>query len=119
MRFFYLLAMQWNHEKNIHTIHGLWPEYTLHKWPEFCTREVFNISLIRDLIPTMKHVWSSMHEYHNTDEEFWQHEWQKHGTCNFNGWNQHEYFSKTLVYYELHKNECKLLQDCNTIINVE
>ncbi|VFV25592.1 ribonuclease t2 [Lynx pardinus] len=58
------------------TIHGLWPDKA-----EECNRSWhFNFQEIKDLLPEMKMYWPDvLHPLNHS--HFWQHEWEKHGTC--------------------------------------
>jgi ribonuclease I len=132
MKVFYLFALQWNRLTNNHTIHGLWPQFTEHRWPEYCSHTYFNKTSIEDLIPTLNIIWPSIHtrsqeeleectdarfeectdtlfeECTDTREEecniydnidFWKHEWLRHGTCNYNHLDEHDYFAKVVDLY--------------------
>lgn len=72
------------------TIHGLWPNY-YKGYPEECTREEFDEDQIDSLIPQLEIVWPS---YMGSNEAFWTHEWEKHGTCT--GKSQYKYFRNVL-----------------------
>ena len=58
-----------------HTIHGLWPQ-----WGESCAGEPFDLSALSPILTEMRHDWPSC-DGPDTPEQFWQHEWEKHGTC--------------------------------------
>ena len=60
------------------TIHGLWPQYYNDTWPQFCTGEGFDPSLVADLEPVLRREWPSVF---SDNAAFWKHEWRKHGTC--------------------------------------
>ncbi|KAJ0425851.1 ribonuclease T2-like protein [Aspergillus carlsbadensis] len=68
------------------TIHGLWPDNCDGTYEEFCdeSREFSNItSILQDqgrteLLSYMTKYWK---DYSGDDESFWEHEWNKHGTC--------------------------------------
>lgn len=79
------------------TLHGLWPQYSAGGYPADCTNEPFNSS-----VPTavgysdMLKYWPNV-QYAESDpdyDEFWTHEWTKHGTCT--GLSQQDYFSNAL-----------------------
>lgn len=57
-------------------IHGLWPSTTSGSGPQNCNGAAFSLSSsVTSLLET---VWLSDS---GTPQSFWQHEWQKHGTC--------------------------------------
>lgn len=115
MNHFYLFALQWNAISQAHTIHGLWPQFTDHKWPEYCSVKEFDIHAIIPLVPILEVVWPSIqtnesqelkfdgdeyasdNTYSNVD--FWKHEWMRHGTCNYNNFNEFDYFKKVIELY--------------------
>lgn len=113
MKVFYLFALQWNRMTNNHTIHGLWPQFTEHRWPEYCSHIYFNETSIKDLIPTLNIIWPSINSreleecntYDNLD--FWKHEWLRHGTCNYNHFDEHDYFAKVVDLYHEYGQEYK------------
>jgi ribonuclease T2 len=80
----------WN---EIFTIHGLWPQYQAGGYPSYCTNEAFDSDApVAVGWETMTTYWPDV-EYKETDpnyDEFWTHEWEKHGTCS--GLTQYEYF---------------------------
>lgn len=116
---FYIFALQWNHLINTHTIHGLWPQYSEHKWPQYCNvSDKFNIQSISDMILTLNKIWPSIDYTNNIN--FWKHEWYRHGTCNFNHLEQHDYF-KTIVelYYIYPINKCHNYTNCNLHVDTK
>jgi len=68
------------------TIHGLWPDYCDGTYTQYCddSREYTNITQILesynryDILNYMNTYWKNQD---GTDESFWEHEWDKHGTC--------------------------------------
>ncbi|KAG9039514.1 ribonuclease T2-like [Tulasnella sp. JGI-2019a] len=68
------------------TIHGLWPDYCNGSWGQFCdaAREYPNITQVliqngaTDLLRFMQEHWL---DQGGDNESFWEHEWNKHGTC--------------------------------------
>ncbi|KAL2809304.1 ribonuclease T2-like protein [Aspergillus granulosus] len=68
------------------TIHGLWPDNCDGTYEEFCdeSREYSNITAIlqeqgrTELLSFMTKYWK---DNSGDDESFWEHEWNKHGTC--------------------------------------
>ncbi|PYH87421.1 hypothetical protein BO71DRAFT_489584 [Aspergillus ellipticus CBS 707.79] len=70
------------------TIHGLWPDNCDGSYQEYCddSREYSNITEIleaqnrTELLTYMQEYWPD-YEGADEDETFWEHEWNKHGTC--------------------------------------
>ncbi|KAH1277857.1 hypothetical protein KXW98_002939 [Aspergillus fumigatus] len=68
------------------TVHGLWPDNCDGTYEQFCdsSREYSNITEIlqaqgrTELLSYMQTYWK---DYQGDDESFWEHEWNKHGTC--------------------------------------
>ncbi|KKK12241.1 hypothetical protein P175DRAFT_0499360 [Aspergillus ochraceoroseus IBT 24754] len=68
------------------TIHGLWPDNCDGTYQEYCdsSREYDDITTIlqnqgrTELLSYMETYWK---DYEGNDESFWEHEWNKHGTC--------------------------------------
>lgn len=71
---------------NSWTLHGLWPDHCDGTYDANCdaSREYSNITAIlssygkTDLLSYMSTFWK---DYQGNDESFWEHEWDKHGTC--------------------------------------
>ncbi|KAK1171626.1 ribonuclease T2-like isoform X1 [Acipenser oxyrinchus oxyrinchus] len=82
---------------NYWTIHGLWPDKG-----QSCNRSWhFNVNDIKDLLPEMENWWPDV--LHPGTNEFWKHEWEKHGTCaavaeSLN--SENKYFAKALDLYK-------------------
>ena len=105
---------QFSHVPPIWTIHGLWPtnEHST-RHPSYCTREEFDIRLLKDIKSLMSKYWFTYIKG-GSDIEFWQHEWEKHGTCAVSGDNtvfpnQLSYFTTVLNLYSLY-NVSAILQ---------
>ncbi|OWP03586.1 ribonuclease T [Marssonina coronariae] len=72
--------------ENSWTIHGLWPDHCDGTYDAYCdpAREYKNITAIleasgkTELLDYMSTFWK---DYQNDDENLWEHEWNKHGTC--------------------------------------
>ena len=101
----YVLALQ--HSCGFESIHGLWPD------PEstctYCTNEVFSTSkLSSTTLSNMKKYWPTC-QSGNTNEDFWSHEWSKHGTCT--GMTQDAYFSKGISLFLSYNSKCS--STCN------
>ncbi len=64
------------------TAHGLWPDNKTGDWPSFCTNEKFDFVTVTEAVglDRMEDMWPSV-SAHDDDEQFWKHEWEKHGTC--------------------------------------
>eukprot|EP01038_Epipyxis_sp_PR26KG_P013318 gene13318-17842_t len=95
----YVLALQ--HDCGFESIHGLWPD------PEAtctsCTTEVFSESkLSSTTLANMKKYWPTCQS--GTNDDFWSHEWSKHGTCT--GMTQDTYFSKAISLYLSYNSKC-------------
>ena len=83
-----------NYYKNNFTIHGLWPNFknSSSSYDGYCTNEPFDIEVIKKIgIDKMNTYWPSTD---GPNEEFWKHEWEKHGTCS--GLSQIDYFNTIL-----------------------
>jgi len=79
------------------TIHGLWPDFFNGSWPQFCRREPLKLDVINKIgLETMRTVWPNVAENESSSNysSFWEHEWDKHGTCT--GMTQEEYFTTTV-----------------------
>ena len=83
------------------SIHGLWPQDTLTHYPSFCKNVEFDIELLNPIMSSLKHEWYSNR---GADEIFWKHEYLKHGTCNFNDFNEFQYFKTTLDLFDKAKS---------------
>jgi len=90
---FYMLVLQWDPtlSTTFFTIHGLWPENSDGSYPQNCPGPKFNTTAISDLITTLNKVWPSNN---GANSVFWQHEWEKHGTCSEFG--EHAYFQNSI-----------------------
>lgn len=101
-RFYYLSLM---YENNEWVIHGLWPQLSKTDYPQFCKKVDFNPDLLNPIINDLDKVWYSNR---GNNDDFWEHEWKKHGSCVFTKMNEFEYFSKALELY-------KFVRDSNII----
>jgi len=95
--FYYLSLIK---EEHGWSIHGLWPQTNINKYPQFCKKVDFDIRKINPIIDDLKDFWYSDK---GSDEDFWKHEYEKHGSCNFNNLNEFEYFQKTLELFSTAK----------------
>jgi len=63
------------------TLHGLWPSRTgadVNSYPCECTSEAFDDSKLTSIQTEMEARWPS---YTGNNDQFWSHEWTKHGVC--------------------------------------
>lgn len=100
--FMYLLAYSWtpgfcntqsndpgcsapqDYWKNHFTLHGLWPQYYDTGYPSFCTDVDFDAKYPEAVgMDTMTKYWPNVQAQEGTSsyDDFWEHEWTKHGTC--------------------------------------
>ncbi|CAH8382488.1 unnamed protein product [Eruca vesicaria subsp. sativa] len=78
-------------------IHGLWPNYNDGSYPSNCDPDSeFDPSKISDLVSTLQTKWPTLACPSNEGFKFWEHEWEKHGTCSESVMDQREYFEHTL-----------------------
>ena len=78
------------------SIHGLWPQYSLNKYPSYCENLKFDIKNLESIETELKNKWYSSCE---KDSKFWEHEYLKHGSCMFTNMTELEYFEKALELY--------------------
>ncbi|CAN6901875.1 hypothetical protein HID58_083459 [Brassica napus] len=79
-------------------IHGLWPNYKDGSYPSNCDPDnEFDPSEISDLVSTLQTKWPTLSCPSNEGFKFWEHEWEKHGTCSESVMDQHKYFENTLA----------------------
>jgi ribonuclease T2 len=92
---FFLFVLQWDSSvsTDYFTIHGLWPEYNNGNYPSNCPGPAFNVSAIQDLVNNLDQYWPSNQ---GGNDDFWEHEWSKHGTCS--NFGQHAYFQNALIF---------------------
>ena len=87
-------------ERNILTVHGLWPSYLKGGIPQWCNLGK-NVE-INNYTEDMEKYWINIYKKDNKD--FWNHEYNKHGYCynqrnNFSTDNYTYYFDKTMYFY--------------------
>ena len=92
-RFYYLSLI---FENNQWTIHGLWPQNSKSDYPTFCRSVDFSENLLNPIIDDLDKYW---HSDRGSNENFWEHEWKKHGSCMFQEMNEFDYFNKTLELF--------------------
>lgn len=102
-RFYYLSLIK--EQNNTFSIHGLWPQYTKTSYPTNCTDVTFDINKIETLLPDLNKNWYSNSNNEIKNEDFWKHEYEKHGSCVFTPMTEKEYFKKTLDLYNVALNE--------------
>ena len=94
---YYVFTRCWNDARSRTIVHGLWPNYRNGSWPSYCNQTMpWNYSQVTDIVPELSDRWSDTGE---ADPSWWQHEWEKHGTCAFGSpWikSQSDYFATTL-----------------------
>jgi ribonuclease T2 len=71
---------------NSFTIHGLWPDYCDGSYPQFCTTQSGIPEKSGDQIEALLQQYDPsllayMRTYYENDPSFWEHEYNKHGTC--------------------------------------
>ena len=67
-------------------------------WPSTCTREPLSKDVIKELKEGLDMYWPNVKEPESDPDydEFWSHEWSKHGTCS--GLSQKDYFTTALKH---------------------
>tara|TARA_B100001057_G_C22418905_1_gene782734 strand:+ start:155 stop:670 length:516 start_codon:yes stop_codon:yes gene_type:complete len=95
-RDFYFLSLL-KEDDSKWSIHGLWPQYSLNQYPKFCRDVEFDLNKLDPIMSRLKDEWYSNR---GPDEVFWKHEYLKHGTCNFNNFNELQYFKTTLDLFD-------------------
>jgi ribonuclease I len=84
------------------SIHGLWPQTTPDNYPTFCKKVNFDIDCLFPIMGQLKKYWYSTM---GKNDNFWKHEWQKHGSCVWTEMNEFEYFSNALrLYHNANEN---------------
>ena len=116
----YVMAVQWSNGyclanscgsradhvyKNTMTIHGLWPSLKSGKYLDDCTSGVSIVDDGSTLFKNMKQYWPS---FSGANEDFWEHEYNKHGYCMVEeyGWDGYdEYFEYVIkIHLETYKD---------------
>lgn len=93
-KFYYLSLIK---ETEGWSIHGLWPQYNKNQYPSFCREVNFDINKLEPILKDLNEKWYSED---NKNENFWKHEWEKHGSCMFIELDEFEYFEKTLELFD-------------------
>jgi hypothetical protein len=98
------LGMQLCPEADEWTLHGLWPNN------DDCSGPTFDHSAISSIESELEAKWPSCYPSHGGgDETFWQHEWQKHGTCS--GMNELNFFTTALALQGKFEKLCEGWKD--------
>ncbi|KAI3461777.1 hypothetical protein Pfo_018440 [Paulownia fortunei] len=94
------------------TIHGLWPDYNDGTWPACCTGKRFDVKELSTLLGALNKYWPSLScgsssNCHGGKGLFWEHEWEKHGTCSSSAvGDEYNYFLTALnVYFKYNITE--------------
>jgi len=92
---YFVLAVQQCDEDGNWTIHGLWPQWNSQSWPSWCTSAPFSMSALAPIQSELTQFWPSCQG--DPLQEFWAHEWSKHGTCS--PWGVYQYFNTALQVF--------------------
>lgn len=69
---------QYDFNNTFFTIHGIWPQYSDGKWPQYCTNQPkFNVTKLDSIRKELGILWT---DFENAPK-FWEHEYAKHMTC--------------------------------------
>lgn len=79
-----------------YSIHGLWPQFNKNQYPSYCKNVSFSINNIQPILDDLETCWYSTEE---KNEDFWKHEYEKHGSCMFKDMDEYEYFNTALNLY--------------------
>ena len=93
-KFYYLSLIK---EKDSYSIHGLWPQYDKGNYPTYCRKVNFSINKLTPIINELNMYWNS---YKENNDDFWKHEYEKHGSCMFKQMDEFTYFNTTLKLYK-------------------
>lgn len=96
---FYYLSL-FRESETTWSIHGLWPQTNAHTYPTYCHKVTFDPSLLAPILEKLEQYWYSQGHTLPLDEKFWQHEYEKHGSCVYTPMNELEYFQNTIQLYE-------------------
>lgn len=89
------------------SIHGLWPQYSAGSYPTYCKKVTFDINKLEPIIDELQNEWYSTEE---PNEDFWKHEWEKHGSCMFTDMDEFTYFNKALTLFNSIKNNPDIIK---------
>lgn len=89
------------------SVHGFWPEYNEHSYPQWCDKSRynrFNQTVIEPIRVILDEEWGICPSWKGTsDIQFWRHEWEKHGTCT----------NDTVIQFFTHTIEAFLMANAN------
>ena len=94
-KFYYLSLIK--EDDGSYSIHGLWPQYSLNSYPTFCRPVNFKLDKLKPIIDKLNKYWYSNK---GSNDTFWKHEYEKHGSCMFSPMDEFSYFNKTIELYE-------------------
>lgn len=98
---FYYLSLLKNETNGSFSIHGLWPQTDINNYPSYCKKVNFSLDELQPIINDLNTYWYSTEE---KNSDFWQHEYEKHGSCMFKNMSEYEYFNTALkLYYNVIK----------------
>tara|TARA_Y100000816_G_C25830655_1_gene434409 strand:- start:85 stop:540 length:456 start_codon:yes stop_codon:yes gene_type:complete len=117
--FYYLSLLK--EQDGSFSIHGLWPQTTPDNYPTYCKKVQFDINKLNPIIKELNQYWYSTQE---KNQDFWQHEWEKHGSCVWTSMTELEYFENALklfnsanekglpnIFYNSKTNKCLIPVD--------
>jgi len=92
--FYYLSLIK--ETDNTYSIHGLWPQYTKNSYPSYCKKVKFSEEALISIMEDLNKFWYSDR---GQNDDFWKHEYEKHGSCMYVSMTELQYFSKTIELY--------------------
>nr|CAH8822225.1 unnamed protein product [Trichobilharzia regenti] len=87
------------HMRQQFNIHGLWPTIWPNGSPTNCSRSDFNVKSIEPIYKDLQTQWANLEDF-DDPEDFWKHEWNKHGVCSVHSAvisNELDYFNTSLA----------------------
>jgi ribonuclease T2 len=102
------------------TLHGLWPQYTDQGYPSFCTKEAFDPAAPEAVgMNTMTTYWPNVKSTEGSSDydDFWEHEWTKHGTCST--LTQQEYFQTAINQIESFGTPSIVTENVGSTVNAD
>ena len=76
----------------------MWPQYNKQSYPKFCKKVDFSITKLNPIINELNNSWYSK-DGENKNDDFWKHEYEKHGSCMFKDLDELDYFKTTLSLF--------------------